>query len=1295
MSTRRATAAEDSDEGMPRPEPVSAAARPPVQPPTFGDGPPPLLSDDSASSSEEEEEEGDDDGDDMPALLPLADEGHVGGGGSKAAAAAATAGGGGASKGGRAAAAQGLSDREESSYSEQGESEGSSDYEYSDEDSDGYESCGKDGQGRQRHGGGAKAVVDEVSDDDDDELPAGMPPPPRAGGRSGGQAGGGGTDDMPGLLSDDDEEDDLPRPSRQGQQQQQQQPSRFLNQGSKAAAKPSGTEYRNAGTGRREVVRPPAPAPRPREEQPYSSAPAERPHAEERQPERPKKQKKTKVRSEARSEPTGPEVVMTRADFANDEAWQQHVAMEREERERLRRERGLVEAESSVTDEHCVGYCCLRPGNDTDHVCDEPGFRVREGQKRYLLWCTRGCSMVFHDRCWRPFADSMVQLRGDEFDRGFKAQTKEGKPKLHRCLTDSCSGHICRVYIHQGSDPNGGGLPGGKVLYHYDMYNMDPAVRQTVAALEASRRRKRPAGQEAEDKAAAAGIGQNASKKSKKGAAASAKSAAAAGVPAGDKAGDKAGGKAGGRGKGAGAEPAEKRKAEEAAEAGKAAAEAASTGQAADAEAAKPAPSRGINIVIRSTAPLFHKGVELGTTPPTDSSPPQRPLPDDSMLRPLRRAVEEAPASPAMAHAASGVAAEVMGAASGFPMPVMQVDAGAAAATGEAAAPDAASAALAEAEGALPAAAPLVTGAGAKKKKKGVKVHLDIFQAAGPGGSSGAVAAANAAITGAADAAADAAMAAAPPPPPPRAPRIADFPTLDLAVELSRRGEAAEEAPRDYVAEALAALKLSVNAGGFTPFLLLECVDYRWLDEQGEQPRSYFTRELLREGGLVLRCQEFRDQQAMAVEMDRAEAAAHVHLRATNKTVGRKKLIVSFLKDFPTDIVLAEYLADDLQEYTEDDADPHRRPGAWGEEDLSAAAAATAAALSAAAAMLPRPPPPHPMVFRGLPVQPPGMQLLADGTAVPPAPPPPLPPVAKKILVIKDPTTGEDVVAAMAPHLNATAREFVPPARRNSATGSIGSQPDSRSLTPDDLTEARAADTAAPAAAQAETAPAEAASTKTASVEAASASAEVATADAASAEVPPMEATSAGTAPDAGPERAAGGEGAAPPLETPADGSFASAAEALLPTAAAEAGPERKDETAAPAQAAEEAGGTGGSAIAISNGSAEASSGAPAPGPSTEDSAGIQADEANLPPPAPDPHPAGAAPEAADGATPCIAESPAEAAAEASSAIAEPAAEAEAPVTEAGAEAEAGTGPAGGAAVREQVEQAAETAPRR
>lgn len=79
------------------------------------------------------------------------------------------------------------------------------------------------------------------------------------------------------------------------------------------------------------------------------------------------------------------------------------VAREREERERLRREAGLVEDSSKLSGDAdaTLGYCCARPGNDTDCVCDEAQFRVKGECTTRVKALPRGatyvsCCLQFH-----------------------------------------------------------------------------------------------------------------------------------------------------------------------------------------------------------------------------------------------------------------------------------------------------------------------------------------------------------------------------------------------------------------------------------------------------------------------------------------------------------------------------------------------------------------------------------------------------------------------------------------------------------------------------------------------------------------------------------------------------------------------------------------------------------------------------------------------------------------------------------------------------------------------------------
>ncbi|GIL99285.1 hypothetical protein Vretimale_4486 [Volvox reticuliferus] len=568
--------------------------------------------------------------------------------------------------------------------------------------------------------------------------------------------------------------------------------------------------------------------------------------------------RRTKELRKSRGTPSFNEAPMSRSDFANDSAWQQHLASEREERKRLRRERGLVENdERGAVADIMLGYCCLRPGNDTDHLCDEPGYKVKETQRRYHLQCTRGCSLLFHDKCWRPFADGIAQLRGDEFDRNFKANTKEGKPKLHRCVTDCCDGHICRVYISQAPEVLG-------VKSGHELYCMDPVARQLAAAAEAAKRRKRLPN-EAEQQASV-GSNHQATKKNRK-AGGAASLALAAAVPSAAAAARAA------------RREDRRRAAAEAAVAAAAAGGEQDGGQEgpAQAEAAQgPTASRsmaprGISIVVR--ARNTHKD-EL-------DGPFRRDVNDDgyrldvdwiaAAAQPRETDVSES----AQQTEAAGPLSSVSDCHGDMP-------------TGTSA---------------LPPVPTATAAAGTKKKKKGYTMHLDEFNAT--------AAMAMSSLNG--DAAAYAVAAEEgyyvpqlqPQPLPAPEVRYSGFPTLSAAMEQwARPNDVPQE---DYVMEALSKLRLDERQGGSTNLLLLERLDVRFMERQQAGSKGYLWSELETYGGVV-RLHVFKEQECAAVEMETDDVAYNVFVIFRNQTIGSKRPLVCFLRDFPTEEVLSRHI---------------------------------------------------------------------------------------------------------------------------------------------------------------------------------------------------------------------------------------------------------------------------------------------------------------------------------------------------------------------------------------------------
>lgn len=63
------------------------------------------------------------------------------------------------------------------------------------------------------------------------------------------------------------------------------------------------------------------------------------------------------------------------------------------------------------------------------------------------MHCTRGCVLLFHDKCWRPFLEGVGGLRaagGEEFDRTFKATGKD------------VSAVVCGARVGRGVEHRGG-----------------------------------------------------------------------------------------------------------------------------------------------------------------------------------------------------------------------------------------------------------------------------------------------------------------------------------------------------------------------------------------------------------------------------------------------------------------------------------------------------------------------------------------------------------------------------------------------------------------------------------------------------------------------------------------------------------------------------------------------------------------------------------------------------------------------------------------------------------------------
>ncbi|GLI68901.1 hypothetical protein VaNZ11_013450 [Volvox africanus] len=667
-------------------------------------------------------------------------------------------------------------------------------------------------------------------------------------------------DDMPMLLHSDDDELDV-----YGADSSSARQACTRNM----AATPAGAAAAQPGLASSRVSAPKAAS---------RSAPPVPPAAQQRSSTR-----RTKESRKGREAPSFHEAPMNRSDFTNDSAWQQHLASEREERKRLRRERGLVESEDQgAVADIVLGYCCLRPGNDTDHLCDEPGYKVKETQRRYHLQCTRGCSLLFHDKCWRPFADGIAQLRGDEFDRNFKANTKEGKPKLHRCVTDCCDGHISRVYIFQAPE-----VPGAKP--GHELYCMDPVARQLAAVAEAAKRRKRLANEgEAQ---ASAGSNQQATKKSRKAAGASSR------APAAPAASATAAARA--------ARREDRRRA-----AAEAAAAAAATGAGQDGgqegtaqpetaqgpTASRPVVPRGISIVVRA-----------------------RSMQKDELEGPLRGDVNDESAGSRLGEDWTAP-----------PAPHCETDFSESAQQTEAAAPRSSTGDchgdMGTGTSPLPPVLAATAAASTKKKKKGYTMHLDEFNAVtGGGGGSGSGGTAAAGTSGAVSAA-TAAMAAASfnseaaayalaaeegyhmpqlQPLAQRDVRYSGFPTLSAAMEQWARP--IDVPQEDYVMEALSKLRLDERQGGSTNIILLERLDVRFLEKQQTGSEGYLRSELETYGGVV-RLHVFREQECAAVEMEMDDVAYNVFVIFRNRTIGSKRPLVCFLRDFPTEEVLSRHI---------------------------------------------------------------------------------------------------------------------------------------------------------------------------------------------------------------------------------------------------------------------------------------------------------------------------------------------------------------------------------------------------
>ncbi|GAX75447.1 hypothetical protein CEUSTIGMA_g2891.t1 [Chlamydomonas eustigma] len=120
-----------------------------------------------------------------------------------------------------------------------------------------------------------------------------------------------------------------------------------------------------------------------------------------------------------------------------------------EEREAMRRQKGLVSSHGIGPADPAIGRCCLRPGAPGDQLCEHSdiNYEIRESQKRVIITCTSGCTMPYHfPRCYRKLSQD------------FKSK------QLIPCITEGCPG-----YVKLAVSVEGGSLGASQKMEHYQM----------------------------------------------------------------------------------------------------------------------------------------------------------------------------------------------------------------------------------------------------------------------------------------------------------------------------------------------------------------------------------------------------------------------------------------------------------------------------------------------------------------------------------------------------------------------------------------------------------------------------------------------------------------------------------------------------------------------------------------------------------------------------------------------------------------------------------------------------------
>ncbi|KAK9814222.1 hypothetical protein WJX72_002519 [[Myrmecia] bisecta] len=140
------------------------------------------------------------------------------------------------------------------------------------------------------------------------------------------------------------------------------------------------------------------------------------------------------------------------------------------------------------------------------------------------------------------------------------------------------------------------------------------------------------------------------------------------------------------------------------------------------------------------------------------------------------------------------------------------------------------------------------------------------------------------------------------------APRVAEFPTLDMAQELLAKGVSTFS--MDPVVAALEQLKV-VDEAVATAMVLVECLDVRRIEERGGgQTVEGFLLELFSAHGHVLHLRAFKPQEAAAVEFETEKEAVRAMMHLHDMKVERRPIKLCYLHSFPSQQLMDTLLAE-------------------------------------------------------------------------------------------------------------------------------------------------------------------------------------------------------------------------------------------------------------------------------------------------------------------------------------------------------------------------------------------------